>query len=142
MLIAGVGVAMLVLVPLIWGLLRKEQGLPMFGAPTVAELEDPSYRPHAREATRDDSRLTALLCTSSTTRFGTTPGVPGPRWPPFSTGSPAVSPRPSCGSARTPADPVDGCRTVADSTTRSVARPRADAAGLTSPTGSAVGCRS
>ncbi len=36
---------MLVLVPLVWGLLRRGQGLPMFGAPTVAELEDPSYRP-------------------------------------------------------------------------------------------------
>ncbi len=44
LLIGGIGVAMVVLVPLIWGLLRKEQGLPMFGAPTVAELEDPSYR--------------------------------------------------------------------------------------------------
>jgi uncharacterized membrane protein YfcA len=44
MLVAGVGVAMLVLVPLIWGLLRKEQGLPMFGAPTVAELEEPVRR--------------------------------------------------------------------------------------------------
>ena len=43
MLIAGVGVAMLVLVPLVWGFLRKEQGLPMFGAPTVAQLEDPTY---------------------------------------------------------------------------------------------------
>jgi uncharacterized protein len=40
MLIGGIGLAMVVLVPLIWGLLRKEQGLPMFGAPTVAELED------------------------------------------------------------------------------------------------------
>ena len=39
MLVAGVGVAMLVLVPLIWGLLRRGQGLPMYGAPTVAELE-------------------------------------------------------------------------------------------------------
>ncbi|MFL6062112.1 MAG: sulfite exporter TauE/SafE family protein [Marmoricola sp.] len=38
-LIAVVGVAMLVLVPLVWGVLRKGQGLPMFGAPTVAELE-------------------------------------------------------------------------------------------------------
>jgi uncharacterized membrane protein YfcA len=38
-LIAGIGVAMLVLVPLVWGLIRKTQGLPMFGAPTVAELE-------------------------------------------------------------------------------------------------------
>ncbi|MCW2815763.1 MAG: Sulfite exporter TauE/SafE, partial [Nocardioides sp.] len=45
-LIGGVGVAMIVLVPLIWGFLRKEQGLPMFGAPTVAELEgtDPQRR--------------------------------------------------------------------------------------------------
>ncbi len=38
-LIGLVGVAMIVLVPLIWGLLRKGQGLPMFGAPTVADLE-------------------------------------------------------------------------------------------------------
>jgi hypothetical protein len=38
-LIAVIGVAMLVLVPLVWGVLRKGQGLPMFGAPTVAELE-------------------------------------------------------------------------------------------------------
>jgi uncharacterized protein len=45
MLIAGVGVAMVVLVPLVWGLLRRGQGLPMFGAPTVAQLEDQSYRP-------------------------------------------------------------------------------------------------
>ena len=30
---------MIVLVPLVWGLLRRGQGLPMFGAPTVAELE-------------------------------------------------------------------------------------------------------
>ena len=36
-LIAGIGLAMIVLVPLVWGVLRKEQGLPMFGAPTVAE---------------------------------------------------------------------------------------------------------
>ena len=39
MLIAGVGLATLVLVPLVWGLLRRGLGLPMFGAPTVAELE-------------------------------------------------------------------------------------------------------
>jgi hypothetical protein len=38
-LIAFIGVAMIVLVPLVWGLLRRGQGLPMFGAPTVAELE-------------------------------------------------------------------------------------------------------
>lgn len=39
MLIAGIGIATLVLVPLVWGFLRRGQGLPMFGAPTVAELE-------------------------------------------------------------------------------------------------------
>jgi uncharacterized protein len=39
LLIAFVGLAMLVLVPLVWGLIRRTEGLPMFGAPTVAELE-------------------------------------------------------------------------------------------------------
>jgi uncharacterized membrane protein YfcA len=39
MFIALVGIAMIVLVPLVWGLLRRREGLPMFGAPTVAELE-------------------------------------------------------------------------------------------------------
>ncbi len=38
-LIAGVGIAMLVLVPLVWGALRRGVGLPMFGSPTVAEIE-------------------------------------------------------------------------------------------------------
>jgi uncharacterized membrane protein YfcA len=43
MLIAVVGLVMLVVVPLFWGALRKQQGLPMFGAPTVAELEGDQY---------------------------------------------------------------------------------------------------
>lgn len=41
LLVAGVGVAMLVVLPLVWGLIRRTQGLPMFGTPTVAELEEP-----------------------------------------------------------------------------------------------------
>lgn len=47
-LIAVIGLVMVVLVPLIWGFLRRGQGLPMFGAPTVAQLEDPTYadKPH------------------------------------------------------------------------------------------------
>lgn len=45
MLIGAVGLVMIVLVPLIWGAIRRTQGLPMFGAPTVAQLEDPSWRP-------------------------------------------------------------------------------------------------
>src|SRR4051794_34877862 len=38
-LIALVGVGMVVVLPVIWGLIRRTEGLPMFGAPTVAELE-------------------------------------------------------------------------------------------------------
>jgi len=45
MLVGLVGLAMLLLVPLVWGVLRRTTGLPFFGAPTLAEVEDPSYRP-------------------------------------------------------------------------------------------------
>lgn len=38
-LIISVGFAMVVLVPLVWGLIRRTEGLPMFGSPTVEELE-------------------------------------------------------------------------------------------------------
>lgn len=41
-LIALVGVAMIAVMPFVWGLIRRSQGLPMFGAPTVAELEGTS----------------------------------------------------------------------------------------------------
>ena len=44
MLIAGVGVAMLLLVPVIWGFLRKTEGLPFMGAPTVAQIEHEERR--------------------------------------------------------------------------------------------------
>ena len=44
-LIAGVGLAVLLILPIVWGFLRKGQGLPMFGSPTIAQLEDPNYRP-------------------------------------------------------------------------------------------------
>ena len=54
-LIAGIGLAMIVLVPLVWGVLRKEQGLPMFGAPTVAELEGLGYARH-RDPLSEDAR--------------------------------------------------------------------------------------
>jgi uncharacterized membrane protein YfcA len=38
-LIGLIGLALVVLVPVVWGFLRKGVGLPMFGAPTVAEIE-------------------------------------------------------------------------------------------------------
>lgn len=45
MLIAAIGLVMVAVVPIIWGFLRKEQGLPFMGAPTVAELEgEPRHR--------------------------------------------------------------------------------------------------
>jgi hypothetical protein len=43
--VAVVGLVLLTLLPLVWGVLRKQSGLPMFGAPTVAELE---RTPHGR----------------------------------------------------------------------------------------------
>jgi hypothetical protein len=43
-LIALIGLVLLVTLPLIWGVLRKGQGLPMFGAPTVAQLDDANFR--------------------------------------------------------------------------------------------------
>ena len=49
LLIAGVGLAMLVLVPVIWGLLRRNLGLPMFGAPFVEQLDRPTYEAEESE---------------------------------------------------------------------------------------------
>jgi len=48
-LTAVVGLVTLILVPFVWGLLRKSLGLPMFGTPTVEEIED-------FEATDQDER--------------------------------------------------------------------------------------
>jgi uncharacterized protein len=56
-LVAGVGVAMIVLVPLVWGAIRRTEGLPMFGAPTVAELEgDSGAGPHRTVSEVTDDR--------------------------------------------------------------------------------------
>ena len=44
-LVAAVGLTMLLLLPLVWGVLRRTTGLPMFGSPTLAQIEDPAYRP-------------------------------------------------------------------------------------------------
>lgn len=40
-LIACIGLGLLVVVPLAWGVVRRTEGLPMFGKPTVRELESP-----------------------------------------------------------------------------------------------------
>ena len=38
-LIALAGVVMVAVLPFVWGLIRRAEGMPMFGKPTVAELE-------------------------------------------------------------------------------------------------------
>jgi uncharacterized protein len=49
--IALVGVALIVVLPLVWGVIRRTQGLPMFGAPTVAQLEgEPPAEPRPPSA--------------------------------------------------------------------------------------------
>jgi uncharacterized membrane protein YfcA len=50
LVVALVGVAMVVLVPLVWGVIRRTEGLPMFGSPTVAELEGEVRRSSRRPA--------------------------------------------------------------------------------------------
>jgi len=47
-----VGIGILIVLPLIWGLLRRNAGLPMFGSPTVAEIEAPAGSPAAKKAAR------------------------------------------------------------------------------------------
>ena len=42
--VAFVGIVLLILIPIVWGLLRRQQGLAMFGSPTVAELEGEKHR--------------------------------------------------------------------------------------------------
>ncbi|MGI8576560.1 MAG: sulfite exporter TauE/SafE family protein [Nocardioidaceae bacterium] len=49
-LIALVGIGLVGVVPIVWGLLRKREGLPMFGTPTVAQIE--SAKPAQRAAGR------------------------------------------------------------------------------------------
>jgi hypothetical protein len=54
LLVGAVGLAMVVLVPLVWGLIRRTEGLPMFGAPTVAELEGDPTGPRTRSSRAED----------------------------------------------------------------------------------------
>src|SRR3954449_2869964 len=49
--IALVGLAMLIVLPFVWGLIRRTQGMPMYGAPTVAELEGDPVEPDPAPAT-------------------------------------------------------------------------------------------
>lgn len=52
MLVALVGLLLIALLPLVWGSVRLATGLPMFGSPTLAQVEDPSYRPRGWRVAR------------------------------------------------------------------------------------------
>lgn len=54
-LIAVVGLIVLAVLPVAWGLIRRTQGLPMFGSPTIAQLEDPNFVPGVIGMKRVDS---------------------------------------------------------------------------------------
>ncbi len=43
MFIGAIGLTMLVVLPIVWGLIRRTVGLPMFGAPTITQLDSQSY---------------------------------------------------------------------------------------------------
>jgi len=54
-----IGLALFALLPFIWGLLRRNVGLPMFGNPTVAEIEAPPGSPAAKRAARAAKKAAA-----------------------------------------------------------------------------------
>ena len=51
MLVAVVGLVMIVVLPLVWGVLRKSEGMTFFGSPTIRQIEERNPRP-GRVATR------------------------------------------------------------------------------------------
>ena len=75
-LVAGVGLAMLVLVPLVWGVLRRHHGLPAFGPPSVAQLEDPAYKPGIFGMKKVSSAPDAPAPEPHEDRSGTPPASP------------------------------------------------------------------
>ena len=53
-LIALAGLVMVIVLPFVWGLIRRAEGMPMFGKPTVAELEGEQESEPGSDAVRDD----------------------------------------------------------------------------------------
>jgi uncharacterized membrane protein YfcA len=51
-LVAVIGLLLIGLLPLAWGVVRWATGLPVFGSPTLEQVEDPSYRPRGWRVAR------------------------------------------------------------------------------------------
>ncbi|MFC6868928.1 sulfite exporter TauE/SafE family protein [Haloechinothrix salitolerans] len=66
-LILWIGIGMLVALPLVWGLLRKREGLPMFGKPTVDEIESAAI-PETPDPADDSPELTGTTSTGPESR--------------------------------------------------------------------------
>jgi hypothetical protein len=57
MLIVAIGLALIVLMPIVWGFLRRGVGLPMFGTPTVAEIESDPRETAEHEQQQEHDRV-------------------------------------------------------------------------------------
>ena len=71
-LVVVVGLAMVVLVPLAWAAVRHATGLPAFGRPTLAEVEDPTYRPGGWRAPRGRGAASGVDWTAPASRVPNT----------------------------------------------------------------------
>jgi hypothetical protein len=85
--IIAVGLVMLVVLPLIWGALRRREGLPMFGKPAFADIEAPAGTPAARRAARTARKAVAERHARETSGEGGNGSAPATEQP---TGRPAV----------------------------------------------------
>jgi len=65
MSILAVGLMVLIVLPVVWGLLRRNVGLPIFGTPTVAEIEAPAGSPGSKRAARAARRAAAARSRSA-----------------------------------------------------------------------------
>ena len=59
-LIALIGLVLLFLVPVVWGFIRRSTGLPMFGSPTVADIEEGRAGRREPKAERERKRSSSL----------------------------------------------------------------------------------
>lgn len=82
-LIVVIGLVVLAVLPFVWGLLRRRVGLPMFGKPTVAEIEAPAGSPAAKRAARAARKAATATATATAEPAGARPEAssgPGPRF--------------------------------------------------------------
>ena len=75
--IVAIGLGILLVMPLVWGLFRRHQGLPMFGQPTIAQIEAPAGSPAAKRAARA-ARKSAAARRAAQAGLSEAPAAGGP----------------------------------------------------------------